>query len=529
MSHTIPPPPPPPMCQNIPPPPPMFGGPGSPPPPPPLRARMAAKPSSKIPMPHSPMRLLNWTKLSAYNTKDTIFKQLDENRVADSLNFSEMESLFRKKEKSAETGSRIGTPKRESSNKMLNKIASLVDPRRAQNIGIFLTSTKKTPAEIATAIKEMDMSFLSPEILEQLLNVCPTSEEVQTIKEYMQSNDPEKLPLGPAEAYFYEVSSVLHLESRLKACLYKYQLPEKRDSILEALAMFQAACKEIDNSKKFQQILEIILAIGNFLNFGSNRGSAEGYRIDILVKMRDTKTVDNRSNLMQYFASIVEEKFPDLLDFAAQDLPSLITSSSKVTMTMAQTQTTLSEITKMTKETDKAVQDAVKLDTSGDDDFVKSMSEMMEESKKEILQMTTMMDDTLKMANNLITKFGEDSANFSLDNLVGLICQFWESFKDARKELEVHRIKIAREKKRELERQSSERKKKMERRESMSAWRGSIGVKLSTGNGLLDCALSDMRDGSFIRETIKTRKGRPTISRPNISEIFGRKDSRVQL
>jgi len=46
------------------------------------------------------------------------------------------------------------------------------------------------------------------------------------------------------------------------------------------------ACEEVKASKKFAQILELILLVGNYMNTGSKNGQAFGFEISFLPKVR---------------------------------------------------------------------------------------------------------------------------------------------------------------------------------------------------------------------------------------------------
>ena len=59
-------------------------------------------------------------------------------------------------------------------------------------------------------------------------------------------------------------------------CMYDWQ-----DIVAAA-----AACEEVKSSKKFAQILELILLVGNYMNSGSKNGQAFGFEISFLPKVR---------------------------------------------------------------------------------------------------------------------------------------------------------------------------------------------------------------------------------------------------
>ena len=43
------------------------------------------------------------------------------------------------------------------------------------------------------------------------------------------------------------------------------------------------------NSKDLQTVIALVLAFGNFMNGGTNRGQADGFGLEILSKLKDVK------------------------------------------------------------------------------------------------------------------------------------------------------------------------------------------------------------------------------------------------
>jgi hypothetical protein len=60
-----------------------------------------------------------------------------------------------------------------------------------------------------------------------------------------------------------------------------------------------AACKELQSSGTFQQVLAAVLAVGNFLNHGGRLGNAVGFRLKALNKLHDSRSLDGKSTMLQ--------------------------------------------------------------------------------------------------------------------------------------------------------------------------------------------------------------------------------------
>nr|CAD7199546.1 unnamed protein product [Timema douglasi] len=83
----------------------------------------------------------------------------------------------------------------------------------------------------------------------------------------------------------------------------------------QAVVAAIAACEEIKESKKFAKILELVLLVGNYMNTGSRNAQAFGFEISFLPKLANTKDSENKMTLLNYLASTIETKFPDLISF----------------------------------------------------------------------------------------------------------------------------------------------------------------------------------------------------------------------
>jgi hypothetical protein len=125
------------------------------------------------------------------------------------------------------------------------------------------------------------------------------------------------------EKFFLEISTVPALASRLKTIVYKLNFPVKlselkpvsrttltSSDLLQDIQKIKDASKEVNKSKKFLKVVEVVLYIGNFLN-GGGAGMALGFRLSTLLKLVDTKTLDNKSSLLHYLINTLREKYKD--------------------------------------------------------------------------------------------------------------------------------------------------------------------------------------------------------------------------
>jgi len=196
------------------------------------------------------------------------------------------------------------------------QIIQLLDTKKSNNMSIMLTRFGKTShAEIKRAIIELDDNVMTPENVNALVQFAPSAEEI----EMLSSFEGDKSLLGVPEKFTLEIMSIPRLEERLKAFGVKRQFTNKATTLKESLDIVTAAVAEVKNSKKFFGLLEVVLAVGNYLNGGTNRGRAFGFKLDSLHKLLDVKT-NNGATLLNYIVELLETKYPHLVD-VQEDFP----------------------------------------------------------------------------------------------------------------------------------------------------------------------------------------------------------------
>ena len=81
------------------------------------------------------------------------------------------------------------------------------------------------------------------------------------------------------------------------------------EDIRAKMSIILEASKEVRTSKKFQTILKIILALGNYLNQGSSKGHAKGFKLSSLKTICDTKSSTKKNfTLLHYVIQVCENE-----------------------------------------------------------------------------------------------------------------------------------------------------------------------------------------------------------------------------
>ncbi|XP_020653645.3 formin-like protein 1 isoform X5 [Pogona vitticeps] len=310
-----PPPPPPPL--------PAVDGPvPPPPPPPPPMANGANLPSVagssavKIKKPIQTkfrMPIFNWVALKPNQINGTVFNELNDEKILQELDMNDFEEQF--KTRAQGPAREISTLKAKVAQKAPSKV-TLIECNRAKNLAITLRKGGLTIDSICKAIQTYDLQSLSLDFLELLMRFIPTEYELTMIRKYEKEQRPLE-ELSDEDQFMIKFSKIPRLAERMNIMTFLGNFGDTVQLLLPQLNAVIAASMSLKSSTKLRQILEIVLAFGNYLN-SSKRGAAYGFRLQSLDALLDMKSTDRKQTLLHYIVRVIQEKYPDLLNFSSE-------------------------------------------------------------------------------------------------------------------------------------------------------------------------------------------------------------------
>lgn len=201
------------------------------------------------------------------------------------------------------------------------------------------------------------------------------------------------------------IKDIPRLSARLNCWFFKLKFAQEVATIRPDIESITLASEEIINSKKFKELLSIILAITNFLNANSSKKDTYGFKLSSLQKLKDTRTADGKSDLLQYIALFCEKKYPHLLR-VEEELPHLEPATRVALPEM------ISEINQMKagiSQVEKEIKFAENANLQNDV-FPKQMSEFLSTGKEELER----INDALGVMNDNLRKMAEVSFFFKI-------------------------------------------------------------------------------------------------------------------
>uniref|UniRef100_A0A2K6BSA5 Protein diaphanous homolog 2 n=1 Tax=Macaca nemestrina TaxID=9545 RepID=A0A2K6BSA5_MACNE len=483
----IPPPPPPPLLFGGPPPPPPLGG---VPPPPGISLNLPyGMKQKKIYKPEVSMKRINWSKIEPTELSENCFwLKVKEDKFENPDLFAKLALNFATQMKVQKNAEALEEKKTGPTKKKVKELR-ILDPKTAQNLSIFLGSYRMPYEEIRNIILEVNEDLLSEALIQNLVKHLPEQKILNELAELKNEYD----DLCEPEQFGVVMSSVKMLQPRLSSILFKLTFEEHVNNIKPSIIAVTLACEELKKSESFNRLLELVLLVGNYMNSGSRNAQSLGFKINFLCKIRDTKSVDQKTTLMHFIADICEENYRDILKFP-EELEH-VESASKVSAQILK-----SNLASMEQQIVHLERDIKKFPQAENqhDKFVEKMTSFTKSAREQYEKLSTMHNNMMKLYENLGEYFIFDSKTVSIEEFFGDLNNFRTLFlvreNNKRREMEekTRRAKLAKEK---AEQEKLERQKKKKQLIDIN--------KEGDETGVMDNLLEALQSGAAFRDRRK--------------------------
>uniref|UniRef100_A0AAY4B3Z4 Dishevelled associated activator of morphogenesis 1b n=1 Tax=Denticeps clupeoides TaxID=299321 RepID=A0AAY4B3Z4_9TELE len=511
MAGMLPPPPPPP-CGLPPPPPPPPGGPPPPPgrpplgaaPPPPGAPMGSALKKKNIPQPSNPLKSFNWAKLAENKLEGTVWADVDDGKVFKILDLEDIEKTFSAYQRQQDFFMVGSSRQKETEDDTLSskkvKELSVIDGRRAQNCNILLSRLKLSNEEMKRAILTMDeQEDLPKDMLEQMLKFVPEKSDMDLLEEHKHELD----RMAKADRFLYEMSRINHYQQRLQSLYFKKKFAERIAEIKPKVEALAKASKEVLQSRNLKQLLEVVLAFGNYMNKGQ-RGNAYGFKVSSLNKIADTKSsIDKNITLLHYLITILEKKYPKVI-LIIEELQN-VPEAAKVNMTELEKE--INNLRSGLKSVESELEFQKKSPQENGDKFVSVVSQFITVASFSFSDVEDSLTEAKELFTRALKHFGEDAVKMQPDEFFGIFDQFLQAFTEAQQENEnMRRRKEEEERRARMEAQLKEQRER-ERKARKAKENG------EDNGGEFDDLVSALRSGEvFDKDLSKMKRNRKRIN-----------------
>ncbi|KAG8561269.1 hypothetical protein GDO81_015313 [Engystomops pustulosus] len=523
----LPPPPPPlPGMGGLPPPPPPLPGMGgfppppgmiAPPPPPPggfgeeiVVARVgyslgyAQLPYIKVNKPSLKMKKLNWQKLPPNVAKDGQSMWSSSSTIVETPepNYSSIEQLFCLPQ--ATVKDKAATP-----TKKPPKEITFLDPKKNLNLNIFLKQFKCLNEEIIGMIEKGDRSKFDIEVLKQFLKLLPEKHEVENLKAFQE----DKSKLSNADQFYLLLLGVSNYQLRIESMLASEECNLMLEMLRPKAEVVGNACDDILASHRLPVFCQLVLKVGNFLNYGSHTGNANGFKISTLLKLTETKANQTRITLLHHILEEIEGNYTDLLE-----LPNDLENVSKAAGV------NIENIYSETSGTLKRLKDLQNKLSKSSSDIQEQYDKCVQDCFDALKGLDQQLEDISQKKKKLAEYLCEDLAKLSLEDTFGTMKTFRDLFLKARKE----------NKDRKEQAVKAEKRKKQLEEEEAKRQKGENGKIIRKGAAkleegcIIDALLADIKKGFQLRKTAKN-KSEPEDAQRNSSRDLNGKPGQIKV
>ncbi|XP_004645437.1 inverted formin-2 isoform X2 [Octodon degus] len=189
------------------------------------------------------------------------------------------------------------------------KEVTFLDAKKSLNLNIFLKQFKCSNEEVTAMIRAGNTAKFDVEVLKQLLRLLPENHEIENLRAFTE----ERAKLASADQFYVLLLDIPCYQLRIE-CMQLYEgTAVVLDMVRPKAQLVLSACESLLRSHRLPIFCHLILKIGNFLNYGSHTGDADGFKISTLLKLTETKSQQNRVTLLHHVLEEVEKSYPDLL------------------------------------------------------------------------------------------------------------------------------------------------------------------------------------------------------------------------
>ncbi|EKF28589.1 formin, putative [Trypanosoma cruzi marinkellei] len=300
----LPPPPPPPGAgaksgppPPPPPPPPGAGAKSGPPPPPPPPPKAKSRPAQPGPTRSIPIDVVkNISTESVFKANVSI--------VLPELYRKELANEFRRVEKK---------PIEREAQEMKEVI---IDPNRERNVGIVLQFLRLPIQTIEASVRTFDELTLGEEHISGLVKIIPHAEDIRPIEAWMRRNPKANVArlhqLSIPVRFFMMTMKIGHYAERLQCWNLKNEFKGRIDDLEVKICRTLEGVSAVMESTYLPRMLQVVLAVSNFLNTGSRFQEAKGFRVTQLPQIIEFPTTNNNRVLLDYLVEIIDQQDPAL-------------------------------------------------------------------------------------------------------------------------------------------------------------------------------------------------------------------------
>jgi len=181
------------------------------------------------------------------------------------------------------------------------KFAQCLDGKKSQNVEIFLNGCGITVDQVKACIMDLDEKALPVDTLGKVREMYPAGEELETLKNFEKQNDPSVIPWGRAETFLIHLTTMPKFPIRSECCMTRGLFKDELEALSQDIITVTSCLNSIVKSAALPAIFALVMQMGNYLNYGSNKGAHKGFTLDSLAVLARVEGFSDKSYTLVRF------------------------------------------------------------------------------------------------------------------------------------------------------------------------------------------------------------------------------------
>eukprot|EP01084_Bolivina_argentea_P274664 468212_1 len=275
-------------------------------------------------IPNQKMRFLAWTRLKWNQIQDTMFENMIINEDNIQLDITILDELWCVSKTKKKVRKRSDSDQKSPQNKGREFMGSM-HPRRCICASLFRFKKLKDPKDIKS-VKDVINDIKNAENIEDInylykvTKIIPSNNEIEQFKNHpkvLQLKDMNETQRNKMvnkfpflERFWYYCVDIPDALKRCRLQMLRLELEEFCPFQYENIKLLNDMYNKLYNNEKIGKILELVLNIGNYLNYPR---IAKGCSLDTFHLLKYSRSnSDQMYSLLIYLVEMVNDNYPEL-------------------------------------------------------------------------------------------------------------------------------------------------------------------------------------------------------------------------
>ncbi|XP_021347830.1 uncharacterized protein LOC110446827 isoform X2 [Mizuhopecten yessoensis] len=253
-------------------------------------------PNKPIIHPKVKMKPLDWTRIIIKDTSEGTPSTIWHTMVEPKLEAEEAERLFQSAE-TADIKSLYDDIARVRG-KTKQQLVTLLDVEKSRRAVYTMKSLPCSMNDVISVVTSLETKQINSDRFAELLELIGGGNEIEKVQFHVRRKT--SATLDYPEYMLYEMSKVSHCKERMDFLRFRYRVQWHLFETEQQLKELHTACEEVTNSSALKNLLQSLLAVGNYLNGSSENGQADGFGLEVMNRLKEVQDRDAKGNLLEF-------------------------------------------------------------------------------------------------------------------------------------------------------------------------------------------------------------------------------------